>query len=177
MAHEDVSYQLEVKDEASGVTRLPYSGKDTKWTEQNLKPNTVYSFRVQQRINGIEGSWSTPIRIRTEELGIPQNFMVEAIGSEQVRALWKKPKFAVSYHLEMKKKIEADFREVYKGNALSYTNDTLNPGTEYSFRIRAEFEGKMYSSWSKEFVVVTKPSKIIQKLPQKYAWKRCPEGF
>ena len=176
LKYKNISYQLEMKGGTNPEPTLLYSGIDTKWAADDLLPDTLYSFRVRPRIDDLYGNWSETTEIRTELLIVPQNFKAEVIGCEKVHVSWSKTNYAISYHLEMRRKSGTSFREIYEGNASEFTKNDLNPDTEYLFRVNAEYEGKKFSEWSKELSVKTLNNKSIQKLSPKYAWRKCPKN-
>ncbi|HEX2926933.1 MAG TPA: fibronectin type III domain-containing protein, partial [Ruminiclostridium sp.] len=121
------------------------------YIHSSLTPNTKHSYKVRARNSVTAGGWSSVVEVITS-LNPPGN--ITATSQEtQITLTWEAVTGAVKYT------IEVDGSETGSTSENSYTHTGLIPGTEHSFRIKAEND-QASSQWSEVFKKWTVPGSV-----------------
>lgn len=121
------------------------SVKDTNiFIHKGTKSKRVYTYKVKAFNSESSSAFSNKksvYRVKTPKLKISN-------ASKGVKASWSKIKGATKYTLLYKKAGAKKFKTSYSGKKLKFTDDNLNSGSSYVFKVKAKIKKKS-SAYSK----------------------------
>lgn len=147
---------------------------NAEYTDEGLKSNTTYTYRIKSVNEYSESDWSGEFKITTQPdliqnagegisgitedvtksiknvISIP-NLKVDNVSNNSIQLSWNKVDEAVEYELQV------DDNAVSVSNATSYTAEKLSGSSDHKFKIRAKAENEISSDWSSEIDVLTLP--------------------
>lgn len=144
-----VSYQLERKMANEDYKKIAtFDGKVTAFLENDLKENTLYSYRLKafgDKTESIESEISsqTPAILQTPE--ISQDLMTY----ESIKIQWKAIPAANKYVLERQAVGETTYQKIFEtANLLEFIDTKLKDNSMYSYRLKA-FSSNSESNFAK----------------------------
>ena len=108
------------------------NGKETIYSHTGLKAETFHTYRVRTRNTNGNGQWCAVLALSTlpDLPGAPSNVNV-TVTDTQIQLTWTKEE-GVSYE------VEADGKSIDVGQASSYIDENLAPGTSHTYRVRGK---------------------------------------
>ena len=102
------------------------------FTHEGLSTNTTHKYRIRACNKGGKSQWSESVTVTTwpDIPSVPKNIMVTAEQSS-ITLTWYSSPYAESYDIQIDEKTTVNIK------GMSFTNESLTPGTEHSYRIRA----------------------------------------
>ena len=151
----NITLTWEVPERAGGY-ELEADGRiiqvDTNtYTHEGLSTNTTHKYRIRAYNKGGKSQWSEPVTVTTwpDIPSVPTNIMATAEQSS-ITLTWYSSPYAESYDIQIDEKTTVNIK------GMSYTNGSLTPGTEHSYRIRAvNISGN--GEWSNPVEISTLP--------------------
>lgn len=136
-------YEIEV----DGVTAS--TGTSNTYVHSGLSPITQHNYRVRAVKGTEKGEWSAVISVLTlaDMHSAPKNFKADAMETS-IALSWDGMAGAIGYE------IEADGTIVDNGTNTVYNHGGLLPGTQHTYRVRAQMEG-VYTNWSAPLIKAT----------------------
>jgi Carbohydrate esterase, sialic acid-specific acetylesterase/Secretion system C-terminal sorting domain len=130
---------LERKDSTNAYKVIKtLDGTTTSFTDINLKPNTLYTYRIQA-INNVVTSDYTVAEAKTNALLDKPIFEVEIISKTSLKLKWNSVRNVTSYTLERKTPTDKDFVsfKTLSASTVTLIDSNLNSNTLYVYRIKA----------------------------------------
>lgn len=115
-------------------------GTDTSYTHTGLSPGTLNTYKVMAYKSGVDGIWSNPVSDYTL-LDTPSN-VVAGSTNDKITIWWSAVDGASSYDVNIG-------GTTYNTTGTSYACDGLNPGTAYTYSVKAK-NSVTESEWSIE---------------------------
>ena len=151
----NITLTWEVPERAGGY-ELEADGRiiqvDTNtYTHEGLSTNTTHKYRIRAYNKGGKSQWSEPVTVTTwpDIPSVPTNIMATAEQSS-ITLTWYSSPYAESYDIQIDEKTTVNIK------GMSYTNESLTPGTEHSYKIRAvNISGN--GEWSNPVEISTLP--------------------
>ena len=151
----NITLTWEVPERAGGY-ELEADGRiiqvDTNtYTHEGLSTNTTHKYRIRAYNKGGKSQWSEPVTVTTwpDIPSVPKNIMATAEQSS-ITLTWYSSPYAESYDIQIDEKTTVNIK------GMSYTNESLTPGTEHSYKIRAvNISGN--GEWSNPVEISTLP--------------------
>ena len=137
-------YELEVDGRIIQIETNTY-------IHEELSTNTTHKYRIRAYNKGGKSQWSEPVIVTTwpDIPSAPTNIMATA-EQNSITLTWYSSPYAESYD------VQTDEKDIVNIKGMSYTNESLNPGTEHSYRIRAvNISGS--GEWSNSIEITTLP--------------------
>eukprot|EP00824_Muranothrix_gubernata_P023462 TRINITY_DN6288_c0_g1_i1.p1 TRINITY_DN6288_c0_g1~~TRINITY_DN6288_c0_g1_i1.p1 ORF type:complete len:2864 (-),score=586.82 TRINITY_DN6288_c0_g1_i1:48-8639(-) len=141
-----IKYTVEMDDGGGVDFARVFEGPETKFTADNLKPNTEYNFRVSAWNKIGEGPFTEDVGFQTDTAPPDAPDPPEDGGAEPraFSVTWKAPadngEEVQGYRVEVADVVEGTtgpWRRVYQGADEEFREQDLLPFTEYSFRVFA----------------------------------------
>ena len=154
------SFKVERKTGSGGYTLVATVGPGlTGYTDNGLKQNTTYAYRVLATNAGGDFTPSDPV-IAVTPPAAPSGLTAAASGNGQVTLHWS-PNLGGTDGYKIERSVSGGgFQEIpvtIGGTATSFTDTGLLGGTAFSYRIRA-FNGGGFSGYSNVASVTLQPS-------------------
>jgi chitodextrinase len=133
-----------------------YEGTSTSFEDKNMKVNTpyIYTFIAKNPVGS-----STAVNIATKTLGVSDapTGLKATPSTNKVSLSWNASTNATSY------RVERDGVKVYEGTKLSFTDENVNPNTNYTYTVKAVNPAGVSSaaSVSTKTLQIPKPSKPV----------------
>ncbi len=156
--------QREADSEFGDVTPAPEVNAKN-YAVQNLKPNTVYEYRLLA-VNGIgEAEWSNVFALQTlaTSPGQVTDFQGSTFGQTSVMMQWSEPSEdggspVTGYRLQRQSTFDQpvqwdDVSSTLGANQLSYTDTGLQTGNAYVYRVKARNKVGEAATWSQEITL------------------------
>lgn len=160
--------QVIMKNTLNGHQTIVHSGTDSGCVVGDLDPGTTYMFCLKTNSVLPWCNWKHAPVVEVKPLPPPQDFRGNGISGKEIMLSWSAMEGALSYHVEMRGPSDSGFAEFYSGGDAQAVKDNLEPGTEYAFRIRAEYNNGRNGTWSDEVKVKTLSW-------ENFSWRACPE--
>jgi len=152
-------YRIERSDGGSFIQIEEVNADVTTYTDLGLTYGQSYSYRVKAFSDKNESDYSNELQAETIFLA-PTNFIATIIDDQSVQLTWKDNcTFEMGYTVERKEEDSA-FTEIadLSSNTITYTDQGLTFGTDYTYRIRA-YTNNNISNYSEE--VITNVNVVI----------------
>ncbi|WP_027629855.1 fibronectin type III domain-containing protein [Ruminiclostridium cellobioparum] len=154
-AMKNITLTWEVPDRAEGY-ELEINGRiiqveTNTYIHEGLSTNTSHKYRIRAYNKGGKSQWSEPVTVTTwpDIPSVPKNIMATA-EQNSITLTWYSSPYAESYDLQV------DEKNTVNTKGMSYTNESLTPGTEHSYKIRAvNISGN--GEWSNSIEISTLP--------------------
>ena len=154
-AMKNITLTWEVPDRAEGY-ELEVNGRiiqveTNTYIHEGLSTNTSHKYRIRAYNKGGKSQWSEPVTVTTwpDIPSVPKNIMATA-EQNSITLTWYSSPYAESYDLQV------DEKDTVNIKGMSYTNESLTPGTEHSYKIRAvNISGN--GEWSNSIEISTLP--------------------
>jgi len=154
-AMKNITLTWEVPDRAEGY-ELEVNGRiiqveTNTYIHEGLSTNTSHKYRIRAYNKGGKSQWSEPVTVTTwpDIPSVPTNIMATA-EQNSITLTWYSSPYAESYDLQV------DEKDTVNIKGMSYTNESLTPGTEHSYKIRAvNISGN--GEWSNSIEISTLP--------------------
>lgn len=130
LAWQAVTSNAQYEVEVDGV--VSDNGKETVYSHTGLEPVSFHTYRIRTKDANGNGQWCAVLALSTlpNLPGAPSN--VNAIASNtQIKLSWTKEE-SIAYE------VEVDGEVVNAGEAASYINNGLKPGTAHTYRVRGK---------------------------------------
>lgn len=144
-----ISYQLERKIANEAYTKIAtFDNKIIALLENNLKENTLYTYRIKafgDKTESIESEVSsqTPAILQTPEIS------QDLITSESIKLQWKEILTANKYILERQAVGETTYQKIFEtANLFEFTDIKLKDNSIYNYRLKA-FSSNSESNFAK----------------------------
>lgn len=133
-----ISYQLERKLTNENYTKIAtFDSKVTEILDNNLKENTIYSYRLKAFGDKTESLASEIIGQTSAILPTPE-ISQDLITNESVRLKWKAIATANKYILERQAVGETTYQKIFEtANLLEFTDTKLKDNSVYNYRLKA----------------------------------------
>ena len=119
----------------NGEWKQVYSDTYPSFTQNGLKPDTSYEFRVYAAKNGVRSDYTKIAAVTTKETVDAVSGLNAQSGVNQIKLTWNAVEGATGYKAEMLS--NGEWTEVYEGTACSFTKNDLKPESSYEFRVCA----------------------------------------
>ncbi|HOM01569.1 MAG TPA: fibronectin type III domain-containing protein [Acetivibrio sp.] len=168
MTEDESGFRVEMKEATSEswkkVTSL--SKNTTSCTIKELKPDTIYYFRVVAEKSAYRFEvYSEEIQVHMKSLSAPANLVVKATSSNQVVLEWKDNSDNEEGFAIERKSNNGDFAEIARvgRNVSKFTDNQLYANTTYYYRVRA-YDKNIYTDYTNIGTVKTPSSKTFNDL-------------
>ena len=154
-AMKNITLTWEVPDRAEGY-ELEVDGRiiqveTNTYIHEGLSTNTSHKYRIRAYNKGGKSQWSGPVTVTTwpDIPSVPKNIMATA-EQNSITLTWYSSPYAESYDLQV------DEKDTVNIKGMSYIDESLTPGTEHSYKIRAvNISGN--GEWSNPIEITTLP--------------------
>ena len=104
-----------------------------------LSSDTAYYYRLAYDYGALtESQWSAPLEAKTAaEAPQAGDLKATALTATSVQLTWNTVNKAIGYRVVRAEQGTEDYEQVYDGNRLSFTDQALEPGKSYSYRVTA----------------------------------------
>ena len=114
----------------------------TTYTSDSLTPNTQYTYRVRAYNTIGDSGYSNTAALVTDDIAPlpPTELVAEAVSTSEINLTWKdNSDNETGFIIERATGSSTTFTElaVVGPNVITYSNDSLAPGTQYTYRLRA----------------------------------------
>ncbi|MCP1134164.1 S-layer homology domain-containing protein [Paenibacillus polysaccharolyticus] len=112
----------------------------TSYVDEGLSSDTAYYYRLAYDYGALtESQWSVPLEAKTaaEAPQAPGDLKATALTATSVKLSWNTVSKANGYRVVRAEQGTEDYEQVYDGNLLSFTDQALEPGKNYSYRVTA----------------------------------------
>lgn len=109
-------------------------------TDEGLSGDTVYYYKLAYEYGGLtESLWSSPLEVRTSATApqAPSELKAEALNATSVKLSWSAVDKSTGYRVVRAEAGSEQYEQIYEGKGLTYTDQELEPGTSYSYRVTA----------------------------------------
>ncbi|MGO4729454.1 S-layer homology domain-containing protein [Paenibacillus sp. 2KB_22] len=110
------------------------------YTDEGLSGDTVYYYKLAYEYGGLtESLWSAPLEVRTTATApqAPSELKAEALNATSVKLSWSAMDKSIGYRVVRAEAGSEQYEQIYEGKGLTYTDQELEPGTSYSYRVIA----------------------------------------
>jgi|GEM_PF-3837959 len=146
----DISYGPSSDASDSQVTGITAADLSKQLT--GLSSGTTYYYKLRSVSSGGKyGAWSAIGNFTTTGLVLGYDTSSTTVYSDtKITPDWPDAEgTVVAYHLERASNSSySDAAEIYTGTDTTYTNSSLTPNTIYYYRLRVEYSGSVFSSYS-----------------------------
>ncbi len=142
-AERATGYEIEVDGLQVG------NGPKTSYTHTSLTPGTSHTYRVKGVNAGGKSDWSNAVTVVTllDSTPVPTNVKATP-AKNQITLSWDPVNGASGYE------VEVNGVRIDNNMNTSYTHNSLQPGTEHTYRVRAK-KSSTISDWSAMLVIAT----------------------
>ncbi|WP_366296228.1 fibronectin type III domain-containing protein [Paenibacillus sp. AN1007] len=133
-------YHLYRSSTLEGGYSLVSQPTSAHYVDEGLSSDTVYYYRLAYAYGGLtESQWSIPLEARTTAQApeAPGDVQAAALTSKSVQLSWKAVDKASGYRIVRAEQGTEDYELVYDGSDVSFTDQSLEPGKSYSYRVTA----------------------------------------
>ncbi|MDR9745472.1 S-layer homology domain-containing protein [Paenibacillus taichungensis] len=123
----------------SGYSLITNTGS-LGYVDEGLSADMVYYYKLAYEYGGMtESLWSAPLEVRTTAVAPqgPGELKALALDATSVKLSWPAVDKAAGYRVARAEAGSDQYNQVYEGTALSYTDQGLDPGNSYSYRVTA----------------------------------------
>ncbi len=130
---------FELQQSADGVTWKTvqtYVANTTTATVAAMQ-GTTYSFRVRAKATNGDSEWSFSVRFTTPKPFSAPSYVYLSMEYGSVYMFWEQVSGAVNYRVERSLTGNGDWETVYSGSTSTFTDETVEKGTAYYYRVVA----------------------------------------
>ncbi len=149
----ETNFYIERKTGATGTYSYltAVEANTTTYTDHSLAPNTEYYYRIRTFGAGGYSPYSNEAGAKTLSFNSPSNLTAAAISYSKIKLTWTDNSAEeTSFSIERKRGISGTYYYLasVSANATTYTDSTLEPNTEYYYRVSAYADGgnSLYSN-------------------------------
>lgn len=110
------------------------------YVDEGLSTDTSYYYKVAYEYGGLtESLWSSPLEVRTAATApqAPGSLTAVGLDATSVKLSWSAADKATGYRVSRALLGSESYEQVVEGTSLSYTDQGLEPGSGYSYRVTA----------------------------------------
>ncbi|WP_340016916.1 S-layer homology domain-containing protein [Paenibacillus sp. FSL K6-1318] len=109
-------------------------------TDEGLSGDTVYYYKLAYEYGGLtESLWTAPLEVRTTAAApqAPGELKAVALNATSVKLSWPAVDKSTGYRVVRSEAGSDQYEQVYEGKGLVFTDEGLEPGNSYSYRVTA----------------------------------------
>jgi len=109
-------------------------------TDEGLSGDTVYYYKLAYEYGGLtESLWTAPLEVRTTAAApqAPGELKAEALNATGVKLSWPAVDKSSGYRVVRAEAGSDQYEQIYEGKGLVFTDEGLEPGNSYSYRVTA----------------------------------------
>ncbi|MCM3132347.1 S-layer homology domain-containing protein [Paenibacillus polysaccharolyticus] len=133
-------YRLYRSNKQEGGYSYVSQTSSTSYVDEGLSSDTAYYYRLAYDYGALtESQLSVPLEAKTaaEAPQAPGDLKATALTATSVKLSWNTVSKANGYRVVRAEQGTEDYEQVYDGNLLSFTDQALEPGKNYSYRVTA----------------------------------------
>lgn len=134
------AYRLYRSSTPEGGYSLVTSTGSLEHTDVGLSGDTVYYYKLAYEYGGLtESLWTAPLEVRTTAAApqAPGELKAEALNATSVKLSWSAVDKSTGYRVVRAEAGSDQYEQIYEGKGFTYTDQELEPGASYSYRVTA----------------------------------------
>ncbi|WP_258166508.1 fibronectin type III domain-containing protein [Paenibacillus sp. PCH8] len=134
------NYRLYRSSTAEGGYSQVTNTGSSDYVDEGLSTDTVYYYKLAYEYGGLtESLWSAPFEVRTTSSApqAPGELKAVALNATSVKLSWPAVDKSTGYRVVRAKAGSEQYEQVYEGKGFTFTDQELEPGNTYSYRLTA----------------------------------------